>query len=215
MTTSTLVAEALLDMGAVLMQPNQPFTLTSGKKSPVYVDCRKIIAFPQARNMMMHAMLDILDASVGLAKINVFAGGETAGIPYAAFLAERTGKPMVYVRKKPKGFGRNAQIEGAWQDGANAILIEDLATDGGSKVVFIEAMRAAGLHCAHTAVIFHYGIFPYEQSALAKMGVALHSLCTWQDILRVAKQQQRLDASALAHVEDFLSAPEAWQAKHA
>ena len=112
------------------MSLEKPFTLTSGLKSPVYVDCRKIISFTKERNR-------ILDYSEQYLKRNkvsfkVLAGGETAGIPYASFLAERLQKPMIYIRKKPKGFGINQQIEGKINRGETAILIEDLATDGKS-----------------------------------------------------------------------------------
>ena len=118
-------AHHLLNIGAVHLRPEQPFTLTSGRLSPVYVDCRKIISFPIAREALMDMAIQCLDRAIGLDKIDVFAGGETAGIPFAAFLATRTGKPMVYVRKRPKGFGRGAQIEGELPAGARTVLIED------------------------------------------------------------------------------------------
>src|SRR3546814_10452317 len=87
--------------------------------------------------------------------------------------------PMCYVRKKPKGFGRNARIEGDLKEGQRVVLIEDLATDGGSKLSFVEALREAGAACAHTFVVFHYGIFPQSVAALAETGVTLHALATW------------------------------------
>ena len=90
------------------------------------------------------------------------AGGETAGIPFAAFLAALAKKPMIYVRKQPKGFGRMAQIEGDLKPGKRVLLVEDLATDGGSKLVFIEALKKAEAKVTDCFVIFHYGIFPAE-----------------------------------------------------
>src|SRR5690606_33840608 len=117
-------------------------------------------------------------------------GGETAGIPFAAWLSERLALPMVYVRKKPKGFGRNAQIEGTFPEGARVLLVEDLATDGGSKLAFIEALRTAGAEVAHCFVVFHYGIFPQSTASLAAQGVALHGLATWWDVLAVAEETE-------------------------
>ena len=142
------------------------------------------------------------------------AGGETAGIPFAAWIAERLALPMLYVRKKPKGFGRDAQIEGALTEGARVLLVEDLATDGGSKLRFAEAVRAAGGEVAHTFVVFFYGIFPRTEAALAEHGLRLHYLATWRDVLAEARAGGHFDAATLAEVEAFLGAPLAWSAAH-
>ena len=106
------VARMLLEIEAVLFRADDPFTLTSGMKSPVYIDCRKIIAFPRMRAQMMDYGRTVIMNDIGYESLDAVAGGETAGIPFAAWLAERTGLPMHYVRKKPKGFGRDARIEG-------------------------------------------------------------------------------------------------------
>ena len=138
------VARMLLEIEAVLFRADDPFTLTSGMKSPVYIDCRKIIAFPRMRAQMMDYGRTVIMNDIGYESLDAVAGGETAGIPFAAWLAERTGLPMHYVRKKPKGFGRDARIEGDIRDGQRVLLVEDLATDGGSKLSFVEAIRTAG-----------------------------------------------------------------------
>ncbi len=203
-------AKHLLDIGAVLLRPESPFTLTSGRLSPAYVDCRKIISFPTARSALMDMAVQCLDRAVGLDRIDMLAGGETAGIPFAAFLAERTGKPMVYVRKKPKGFGRGAQIEGDLPTGARTVLIEDLATDGGSKMVFVQALRDAGAVCHHSFVLFYYGIFHGAVAALAAQDLALHHLATWHDVVALAKDQGSLDGARLHAVERFLADPQGW-----
>ena len=121
---------------------------------------------------------------------------------------------MVYVRKKPKGFGRNAQIEGTFAAGARVLLVEDLATDGGSKLNFVEALRNAGALCAHTFVVFHYGIFPESIAALEAKGVSLHGLATWWDVIAEAEQSGYLDAGGIAEVRSFLADPESWSAAH-
>ena len=120
--------------------------------------------------------------------------------------------PMQYVRKKPKGYGRNARIEGAMAEGERVLLVEDLTTDGGSKLSFVDAIRDTGASCGHTAVIFYYGIFPETEKTLGDHGVALHYLCTWWDVLAEARAQGSFDEATLAGVEEFLNDPRAWQA---
>jgi orotate phosphoribosyltransferase len=151
---------------------------------------------------------------VGFEAFDVIAGGETAGIPFAAFLAERMALPMAYVRKKPKGYGRNARIEGVLPEGARVLLVEDMTTDGGSKLSFVEAIREAGGRCAHTAVVFSYGIFPEIDQTLGDQGVTLHALATWWDVLAEAKASGAFDAETLAGVEAFLTDPRRWQEAH-
>ena len=207
-------AKTLLDIEAILFRPDAPFTFTSGRSSPVYVDCRRIISFPQARQTLMSLAVDLIEQETASNPPDVIAGGETAGIPFAAWIAERMDLPMVYVRKQPKGFGRNAQIEGTFHEGARAILVEDLATDGGSKVNFIEALRQAGAEVGETFVIFHYGIFPQSTATLEGLGVRLLSLCTWWDALALAEESGYLDQSGIAEVRSFLEEPDAWSAAH-
>src|SRR5215510_14784341 len=136
-------ARILLEIEAVHFRPRQPFTLTSGRASPVYIDCRKIISFPRARSKIIDLAVELIEREFGFESLDAVAGGETAGIPFAAWIADRLGLPMLYVRKKPKGFVRGAQIEGAIQTGWRCLLVEDLATDGGSKVNFVNAIREA------------------------------------------------------------------------
>lgn len=212
MTTSSgpVVARILLEIAAVHFRPDEPFTLTSGRKSPVYIDCRKIIAFPRARTRVIQLAAELVEREIGFESLDVVAGGETAGIPYAAWLADRLGLPMAYIRKKPKGFGRGAQIEGDMAPGARALLVEDLATDGGSKVNFINAIRQAECKVADALVVFHYGIFPQSVATLGDLGVRLHGLATWWDVLEAARATGRLDAGETGKIRAFLDDPEGW-----
>ena len=180
---SEIIAEKLIDIESVKFSFENHFTLTSGLKSPVYVDCRKIISF--IKEFIMNEALNYFEKNK--IKFDLVAGGETAGIPYAAIISEKIKKPMVYIRKKPKGFGRNQQIEGNFKEKEKAILIEDLATDGGSKVVFVEAMRKAGLLVNDIFVIFYYDIFNLENSVLSKLNVNIHSL-VWKDVISVIEK---------------------------
>jgi orotate phosphoribosyltransferase len=209
-----IVARVLLEIGAVLMRPKDPFILTSGRASPVYVDCRKVIGFPRARALITQHAVEAIWREIGVESLDVIAGGETAGIPYAAWIADKLGLPMAYIRKKPKGFGRNAQIEGVLPEGARTLLVEDLATDGGSKLNFINAIRTAGGSVSHALVVFHYGIFPQALDDLKAEGVTLIGLATWWDVLQVAGDLGHLSADESKDVRSFLENPEAWSAAH-
>ena len=204
-------ARHLLNIGAVNFKPEDPYTFTSGRVSPSYIDCRRVIAFPEAREAMTAHAVALIDREIGIDNIDVIAGGETAGIPYAAFVAVALGKPMVYVRKQPKGFGRMAQIEGALDDDARVLLVEDLTTDGGSKVGFIDALRQAGATVEHTYVVFHYGIFAEAWETMDKLGVGLHALATWWDVLDAARADSVFSTEQLDSVEEYLGAPDTWK----
>jgi orotate phosphoribosyltransferase len=207
-----LSARMLLEIGAVHFSADTPFTLASGLPSPTYIDCRKLISFPRIRSLLMDFLAVTVMRDAGFEAFDNVAGGETAGIPFAALVAERLALPMTYVRKAPKGYGRNARIEGVMTPGQRVLLVEDLATDGGSKLSFVQAIRDTGALCGHAAVIFSYGIFPETPARLAGEGIALHHLCTWRDVLAEARAARAVDAATLTEVETFLADPRAWQA---
>jgi orotate phosphoribosyltransferase len=206
-----LTARMLLEIGAVNFRPEDPFILASGLPSATYIDCRKLISFPRIRATLMDFLTVTVMRNAGFEAFDNIAGGETAGIPFAALVAERMALPMTYVRKKPKGYGRNARIEGAMTEGQRVLLVEDLTTDGGSKLSFVDAIRETGATCGHTAVIFYYDIFPETTKTLGDHGVQLHHLCTWWDVLSEARAQGAFDDATLTEVEAFLKAPRAWQ----
>jgi len=211
---ASTAAKLLLEIKALHFNAETPFIFTSGWASPVYTDCRRIISFPRARAALMDMGVATILRECGYESIDAIAGGETAGIPFAAWIAERMGLPMQYIRKKPKGFGRNAQIEGVVEDGQRVLLVEDLATDGKSKVNFVNALREAGCQCTDNFVIFYYGIFPQSKEIMDGIGVRLHSLCTWWDVLKVARENNYFDVHTLDEVEKFLHAPIDWSAAH-
>lgn len=206
-----LTANMLLEIEAVHFNAEEPFTLASGLPSPTYIDCRKLISFPRIRSALMDFLTVTVMRDAGFEAFDNVAGGETAGIPFGAMVAERLALPMSYVRKKPKGYGRNARIEGVMTEGQRVLLVEDLTTDGGSKLSFVDAIRETGATCNHTAVIFYYGIFPETIETLSNHGVALHHLCTWWDVLEAAREGEKFDHATLKEVESFLRAPRAWQ----
>ena len=205
------VAEILINIESVKFSFDNPFTLTSGLKSPVYVDCRKIISYVDERTTILNFAIQYFKENN--LDFDILAGGETAGIPYAAFFAELMKKPMIYIRKKPKGFGKDQQIEGDYIQNKKVILIEDLATDGGSKIIFFEAIKKANLHISDIFVIFYYDIFDYKKSPLGSLDVKIHSLCTWKNIIEVIKQKRLYSNKDINHLENFLYNPEDWRSK--
>jgi len=209
-----LTAKMLWEIEAVHFSANEPYTFTSGLKSPVYIDCRKLISYPRIRSAVSDFGCATVMRDAGFEKYDVVAGGETAGIPYAAFIAERLGLPMIYIRKKPKGFGRNARIEGDLKPGQRVLFVEDLTTDGGSKIGFADAIREAGAEVTDTFSVFYYGIFKDAPKTLKKHGMNLHYLCTWEDVLTVAKKEKLFDAKTLKSVKEFLDKPLAWSKKN-
>jgi orotate phosphoribosyltransferase len=209
-----LTAKMLLEVDAVRFAEDKPYIYTSGLASPVYTDCRRLISFPRVRQTLMDFGVATVMRDAGFECFDAVAGGETAGIPFAAWMAERLGLPMLYVRKKPKGFGRNAQIEGHLVEGQRTLLVEDLATDGGSKVNFCRALREAGARVEHVFVVFFYDIFPDSSRILRDMGITLHALATWWDVLAYAKTQRLFEAEKLAEVERFMTDPRGWSLAH-
>jgi orotate phosphoribosyltransferase len=207
-------AKMFLEIGAVHFYKNEPFKFTSGWASPVYTDTRKIISYPRLRSTVIDFATATIVREIGYEQLTHIAGGETAGIPFAAWIADRMGLPMQYVRKKPKGFGRNAQIEGEVVEGARTLLVEDLATDGRSKVNFCNALREAGATVEHCFVFFYYDIFPGSGDLMKEIGIKLHYLTTWWDVLEVAKESGTFDPVTLKEVESFLHEPATWSAAH-
>ena len=206
---SELIAEKLIDIESVQFSFNNHFTLTSGLKSPVYVDCRKIISFVEERTFIIDAAIKYFNNNN--LEYDLVAGGETAGIPYAAFISEKIKKPMIYIRKQPKGFGKNQQIEGNFKNNQKAILVEDLATDGGSKIIFVNALRKMEIKIHDIFVIFYYNIFDFKKSPLFNMDVKIHSLCTWADIINFINKNSLLSDNEIINLKYFLSNPEKWR----
>lgn len=211
---ASTIANILLETKAVNFRPKEPYTLTAGWASPVYIDCRWLISFPRARRTITLLAREEIEQTIGFEHLDSVAGGETAGIPYAAWISDALMLPMQYVRKKPKGFGRMAQIEGSLEENSNVLLVEDLATDGGSKLSFVKAIRDAGAKCNHTFVVFFYGAFPGAIESLEKEDVSLLYLCTWADVIEAAENGGYFDADKISGVRDFLKDPVGWSQSH-
>ena len=174
----------MFEGGAIHVSRQQPFILAAGWASPVYVDVRVILGEPALRQAVTQLAVRYVSAMLPKASIDAIAGAETAGIPFAAWLADRLDVKLRYVRKRPLGIGRNAQVEGGDVDGLSVLLVDDLTTDGGSKLDFARGLRAAGAVVEHVLTIFYHDVFPGAAERLAQAGLTLHPLATWADILR-------------------------------
>jgi len=205
-------AKILLDTESVLFNATEPFTYTSGKKGPVYTDCRRLISFTEERETLMGFAVEMLSETIGMENLDYIAGGETAGIPYAAFIAQLMHKPMLYIRKKPKGFGRMAQIEGHMPEGGcNVILTEDALNFGTSVSTFVPVLREAKAIIKDMFVVFSHG-HTATQDRLNDLGVRLHALTTMADVVTVAREEKMVDEQTLDAVESYLANPKEWAA---
>lgn len=214
---SKQVAEMLLQTEAIQVYKDKPFVFVSGRISPVYIDCRRILSFPLQREYIVTQLAKTAEAQIGLDKIDVVAGGETAGIPYASFVSHIIKKPMIYIRKQPKGYGGTKQIEGILEAGKRVLLVEDLITDGLSKLRFNIGIRAAGAKMTHCLCVFDYASDRLNQhegkNNLAKNGIELHVLANWDDVLDTGLSRSYFTESASGQIIDFLNDPENWGRK--
>ncbi len=206
--TPETVARFLLDIDAFGFDPDRPATTPSGRSTPIRVDARRLIAHPRLRRRLVAVAEDRLAERCGIEAFDAVAGAETAGLPLAAWLADRLMLPMLYVRKRPKGFGRDAAIEGRLAAGARVLLVDDVATDGASKLAFADALRAAGARVEHVLVVCAAGIWPEAERALDDAGLTLHALTTWRDLAAAARAGGRFPAGLTAEIDAYLAAPE-------
>lgn len=206
---SKMCSEILLKIGSVHFYERVPYQFTSGVLSPVYVDCRKIISYPNERGKIIECASYIVKENIGIQNIDIIAGGETAGIPFAAWLSEKLDIPMIYVRKTSKGHGRLAQIEGKIEKGDKVLLVEDLIFDSSSKINFFKGVINAGGVMEHVLVIFEYGI-PKAREKLKEHGLMLHSLVNWDVLLPLAYENGYFSNEECKEVRIFLKDTQNW-----
>ena len=209
---SSAVASLLLESGAIHVSGDQPFILAAGWASPVYVDARLLFGNHKYRQRLVEIAVDYVNANVPVTAFDTIVGADTAGIPIASLLADRLGRPFRYVRKRPLGIGRNAQVEGGAVDGHKVLLVDDLTTDGGSKLNFVRGLRAAGAVVEHILTVFYHDVFPGANDRLQKAGLRLHALATWSDLL--GELEGSLSPSDKAKIRKFLEDPLEWSKIH-
>jgi orotate phosphoribosyltransferase len=214
---SKKVAEMLLQTEAIQVYKDKPFVFVSGRISPVYIDCRKILSFSEQREYIVTQLARKAETDIGVDNIDVVAGGETAGIPYASFVSHLIKKPMIYIRKQPKGYGGTKQIEGILDAGRRVLLVEDLITDGLSKLRFNIGIRGAGAKMTHCLCVFDYASDRLNQHEgrdnLAKNDISLHVLANWDDVLDTGLSKSYFTEDASKQIVDFLKDAENWGRK--
>ena len=201
------LAEELLGIGAVVLAPDEPFRWASGLHAPIYCDNRLTLGYPRLRRALTDGFAALLRRHA-LAP-DVVVGTATAGIPHAAWLADRLDLPMAYVRSKAKAHGRQNQIEGRLAEGQRVVVVEDLVSTGGSSLAAVEAVRAEGVEVQAVVAIFTYGL-PGTAEQFAEAGVPLFTLTNFDALLEAAAAHDELSAEALASLRAWQRAPDAW-----
>ena len=213
MTKAYNTAKILLETQAVQFSLDTPFVLSNGLLSPVHIDCRKLIGFVAERRQIIQMWQEMLLEKFPDLPFDCIAGGENAGIPYGALLAEALDKPMAYVRKSPKSVEWDARIEGNLQAGERVLLVEDLLRNDGVELRFVEAIRAAKAEVSHCVVVFEDVTGTQEASTLTDAQLSVHALANWQDILDYATEHGSLTSEQISEIQSFLAAPELWAPK--
>lgn len=198
------VAGKLLDVEAVALRPHQPFTWTSGIKSPIYCDNRLTMSYPEIRDLIAESFAAIIRSVYPQAE--VIAGTATAGIPHAAFVSQKLGLPMIYVRDKAKGHGKENLIEGLIKPGQKVIVIEDLISTGGSSIKAAQAVREAGAEPLAVLAIFNYQLGKAAQ-AFAEAGIPLQTLSNYTALIDVAVQRGDIQPEDLELLKSWRQNP--------
>jgi orotate phosphoribosyltransferase len=207
MSVSEKVARILLELNAVTLNPNKPYRYASGMLSPVYTDCRVIIAYPEKRKEVRDLYIEAISES-GV-EFEIVAGTATAGIPHAAWIAEKLELPMIYVRGKAKDHGKENLVEGIIEEGQKAIVIEDLVSTGESSINSVRAIQNAGGQVTHVFSIITYGIEKGKQN-FAKNGLELISLTDFKTVVEQAVEMNYINEGEKDLVLDWISDPEGW-----
>ncbi|MCA6462409.1 MAG: orotate phosphoribosyltransferase [Chitinophagaceae bacterium] len=208
MTHQKAVAEKLLQVAAVQLRPEQPYTWASGWKSPIYCDNRRILSFPYIRDFIKSEMCNVVFEDFPAAQL--LAGVATAGIPWGAMAADQLKLPFIYVRPKPKEHGMGNQIEGYFTPGQQVVVVEDLVSTGKSSLQVVDVMKAAGLDVVGMVCIFSYG-FPQAEEAFAKAGVPLRALTQYGTLIEKAIETGMVSADLQTTLEEWRQNPAQWK----
>jgi orotate phosphoribosyltransferase len=207
MTNEKAVAEKLLQVGAVKLSPNNPFTWASGWKSPIYCDNRKVLSFPYVRDFIKSEMCNVIFEQFESA--DMLAGVATAGIPWGAMAADQLKLPYIYVRPKPKEHGLGNQIEGVYERSNKILVIEDLISTGKSSLQVVDVLRNEGLEVVGMVSIFNYG-FNIADEAFKAAGVPFHSLTNYASLIKLALEKGEIDANTQETLMQWRESPSTW-----
>jgi len=215
------LAQYLLETGAVEFDPKNPFRYTDNLVSPVHLDARHLLSYPKIRKEVVNFACEMINREMGdtvrtgCQELDAIAAGEGAGVPFATLIAERLNLPLIIVRKEaPNGTSHRERIVGDFEPGWRVLLVEQLATDGHRKIRFIEPLRTTGCDLRDVFVLFQYGIFDSIHEHLSSLGITMHALCTWWDLLEVANRNSFLPEEALGEIQAYLHDPRRWCDKH-
>ncbi|KXX67180.1 MULTISPECIES: orotate phosphoribosyltransferase [Flammeovirga] len=206
-TIAKKVASLLLEINAIKIRPNAPFTWASGWKSPIYCDNRLSLSHPHARTYIKNALCAKIQEQFEDAEAIV--GVATAGIPQGALIADALGLPFAYVRSKPKGHGMTNMIEGELKEGAKVVVIEDLISTGGSSLKASEALKEAGIEVLGMAAIFTYG-FDLSVENFENAGIPLVTLSNYNAMLELALEKDYIKSEDIESLKSWRSAPSEW-----
>lgn len=198
------IANHLLEIGAVHLKPNDPFTWTSGIKSPIYCDNRLTLSFPVVRRKIAIGLEELIQTYYP--EVDVIAGTATAGIPHAAWVSDNLNLPMVYVRGKAKEHGKGNQIEGLIKAGQNVVIVEDLISTGGSVITTAEALKEAGANVLGVVAIFTYGLEKGTKQ-LSDAGLSYYTITDYMTLIEVAKETQLINQEDLAKLKKWRDNP--------
>ena len=202
------LAGGMIDSGAVLFSPGEPFTWASGWLSPVYIDSRKVLSVPWLRNLVKEALSQTVRTLYPQAE--VIAGVATGAIAHGALVADALGLPMVYVRPKPKDHGTRSQIEGILPEGACTVVVEDMVSTGKSSLAAVEALRASGAEVLGMTALFTYG-FPLAEERFSSAGVPLSTLSTYGAVVEAALERGLLTPSDQETLLQWRRSPQTWK----
>lgn len=204
---ANLIAKYLLQIKAVKLSPNEPFTWASGWKSPIYCDNRKTLSFPVVRTYIRQEFVKLINETVGV--IDTVAGVATAGIPQGVLVAQDLGLPFIYVRSSQKTHGLENKIEGVVESGKSVVVIEDLISTGGSSLNAVTALREAGYNVKAMFAIFTYG-FPIAEQNFKDAKCPFYTLCNYEKLIQKALEEEYITESDISLLQQWRLAPEKW-----
>ncbi|KAA3623118.1 MAG: orotate phosphoribosyltransferase [Bacteroidetes bacterium] len=206
MSIASDIAAKLLQINAIKLSPQNPFTWASGMKSPIYCDNRLVLSYPDIRSRVIEAFVEKANE---FGEADVIVGVATAGIPHGALVAEKMEKPFIYVRSKAKAHGRQNQIEGKVNPGDKAIVIEDLISTGGSVLKAVEALRDQNIEVIGVMAIFTYG-FEKADQAFAAADCAFTTLSNYEALIEEAAKQQYIKPDEIEVLRQWRKSPDKW-----
>ncbi|MBZ4042456.1 orotate phosphoribosyltransferase [Flavobacterium hibisci] len=206
--TAEKTAELLLQINAIKLNPENPFTWASGWKSPIYCDNRLILSFPIIRNYIRDEFAKNIEKQFG--KPDVIAGVATGAIGIGILVAESLGLPFVYVRPEPKKHGRQNQVEGFLQKGQNVVVVEDLISTGNSSLMAVEALSNEGANIKGMAAIFTYG-FSVAEENFKNANIDLFTLSNYENLLSLAVEKQYITEDQQTALQDWSVSPSTWR----